>query len=69
MTWSVSIAWWVLPVVCVALGLLGMLACFWWGERQRGGYLSGLVEGLIGIGLFLIGVVAALGIVIGRWLS
>ena len=68
-TWSVSIAWWWLPVACVVLGVLGMLLCFWWGERQGGGYLSGLAEGLIGIALFLIGVCAALGIVIGRWLS
>lgn len=69
MSWTVSIPWWSLPVGLVIVGIVALLACIAWGERQGGGFLSGMFEGLVGIAAFFICVAAAIGICAGRWLS
>ena len=57
---TMTLHWWLIPIVLVALGIAGA----WKYGRPKGDY--GMVSGLIGGGCFILGVSTAVGFVVGR---
>lgn len=60
---TITIAWWFWPILFMVVGV-ALAAIF---GRQQGDY--DMVSPLLGAGLFLCGLVAAIGYMIGRWLA
>lgn len=60
---TITFPWWLLPIACVAIGLVSA-AIF---GRKRGDY--DFASAWIGLGCVLLGVVSALGIIIGKLLA
>lgn len=60
---TITLAWWTLPIAFVVLGIVG---AFVFG-RSRGDY--DMVSPLLGLGCILGGLIAAVALLIGKWLA
>lgn len=61
---TITLAWWALPLFVAVAGIVGALII---SSRAGGAY--DFVTPLIAFGAMALGVVAAVGILIGRWIS